>query len=76
MQSFLLIPTFNTMLTVGQITRFFEDSNQMALKNRIMVNLLVAEDIVAVNEFKEWDNDNWDQWAVNCKRPVKIADPN
>ena len=49
------------VLTAGQVTSFFEDANQMALKNRIRVNSLVAEGIVTVDELKEWDGDDWDQ---------------
>ena len=46
------------VLTVGQITSFFEDADQMALKNRIRVNPLPAEGIITVNELKEWDDDD------------------
>ena len=64
------------VLTANQITSFFEDADQMALKNRTRTNSLVAEGIVTVDELKEWDDDDWDQWASNCKRPDKISGPN
>ena len=48
----------------------------MALKNKTKTNSLVAEGIVTVDELKERDDDDWDQWASNCKRPDKISHPN
>jgi hypothetical protein len=63
------------VLTAGQITSFFEDADQMGLKNRTRIDSLVPEGITTVDELKEWDDDDWDQWASNCKRPDKTADP-
>ena len=48
----------------------------MALKNRIRVNSLVAEGIVTVDELKEWDDDDCNQWSSNYKKPDMIAGPN
>ena len=64
------------MFTAGHITCFFEDADQMSLKNRTRTNSLVAKGIITVDELKEWDDDDWDQWVSNCKRPDKIAAPN
>jgi hypothetical protein len=63
------------VLTAGQITSFFEDADQMGLKNRTRIDSLVPEGITTVDELKEWDDDDWDQWASNFKRPDKTADP-
>ena len=46
------------VLTANQITSFFEDEDQMALKNRTRTNSLVAEGIVTVDKLKEWDDDD------------------
>ena len=41
------------VLTAGQITSFFEDGDQVALKNRIRTNSLVSEGIITVDELNE-----------------------
>ena len=64
------------VLTVGQITSFFEDNDQCGLTNRTKILSLNAEGISTIDDLAEWEDEDWDQWASNCKRPDKTQDPN
>ena len=62
------------VFTVNQTTAFFENAAQMGLSNRTREQLQ-AEGIDDVIDIKEWDEDDWDQFASNCKSPPRIPDP-
>ena len=64
------------VLTAGQITSFFEDNDQCGLTNRTKISSLNAEGISTIDDLAEWEDEDWDQWASNCKRPDKTVDPN
>ena len=64
------------VLTGAQITAFFEHADQIGLTNRTRVSYLLAERIDTIDDLGEWDDDDWDQWASNCKHPDKTQDPN
>ena len=63
------------VLTAANTTAFFENANQMGLSNRTRVDSLQAEGISEVIDMAEWEDDDWDQWYENCKRPPRIQDP-
>ena len=63
------------VLTVAQTIVFFEDDDKMGLDNRTRVDSLDAEGISTVDDMAEWNDDDWDSWVVNCKKPDKITDP-
>ena len=63
-------------ITVNQITSFFEDADQMGLEARTRTSSLNVEGITTIDDLGEWDDDDWDQWASNCKRPGSTRDPN
>jgi len=63
------------VLTGAQVTAFFEDPDQCGLENRTRVLSLDAEGISTIDDLAEWEDEDWDQWARNCKRPDKIEDP-
>ena len=62
------------VLTAGQTTAFFENDDQMGLGHLTTIDSLQQEGIDSVDSLAEWRDDDWDQWAKNCKRPDKIAD--
>ena len=62
-------------LTADQITAFFEDASQMVFSNRIHFDSLNAEGMTSVDDLDGWDDDDWDQWMINCKKPYRIPDP-
>ena len=62
------------VLTVNQITSFFEDAGQMGLVTRTRANSLNTEGITSIDDLAEWDDDDWDQGESNCKRPDKMKD--
>ena len=64
------------VLTVNQLTSFFEDAGQMGLVTRTKTNSLNTEGITSIDDLAEWDDDDWDQWASKCKRSDKTQDPN
>ena len=63
------------VLTVAQITSFFEDADQMGLTHRTRTLSLNTKGIITVGELAEWKDDYWDQWKNNCKKPDRIPDP-
>ena len=64
------------VLTADQQFSFFEDADQMSLKHRTRVYSLDVEGIENVDDLADWDDEDWDQWASNCKKPDRIQDPN
>ena len=48
----------------------------MGLKHRTIVYSLDVEGIRNVDDLADWYDDDWDQWASNCKKPDRIQDPN
>ena len=62
------------VLTGGQITAFFEYADQVGLTNRTRLSSLDPKAIAFIDDIAEWDDDDWDQWASNCKRPDKMQD--
>ena len=63
-------------MTAAQQVSFFEDTDQMGLDHRIRVYSLYVEGMKSFDDFADWDDDNWDQWASNCKKLDRIKDPN
>ena len=63
------------VLSVAQVTSFFEDADQMGLTNRTHNLSLNTEGITTVVELAEWKDDDWDQCKNNCKKPDRIPDP-
>ena len=61
--------------TAIQNTSFFTDAVQMGLSVRTR-QALVDEGISVADDLHEWEDDEWDQFASNCKRPPQIVDPN
>ena len=64
------------VLTAAQIIAFFEEPLQCGLENRTRIDSLDAEGISSIDDLAEWEDDDWDQWSKNCKRPDKSPDPN
>ena len=62
------------VLTEAQQTSFFEDADQMSLVSRTRTNSLVVEGITTVNDLADWDDDDWDQWSLNCEKPDQVQD--
>ena len=46
------------VLTVNQITSFFEDADQMGLKHRTIVYSLDVEGIENVDDLDDWDDED------------------
>ncbi len=63
------------VFTALQTTAFFENAAQMGLTNRTRLQSLLPEGIAFVADLAEWEDDDWDQWYANCRRPPKIQDP-
>ena len=63
------------VLTAAQTTSFFEDVKQMGLSNRTRVDSLQAEGILTASDLYDWEDDGWDKWWSNCKKPDRIQDP-
>ena len=63
------------VLTALQTTAFFENASQMGLSNRTRTGSLQVEGIVDVADMAEWEDDDWDCWYENAKKPPKIQDP-
>ena len=68
--------TSTMVLTAAQQVSFFEDADQMGLKHRSRVYSLDVEGIENVDGLADWDDEDWGQWASNCKKPDRIQDPN
>ena len=56
------------VLTVAQRTAFFENADQMAIPNAMVVQLVV-EGINTVDDLSEFDKDTIQQIASNLRRP-------
>ena len=46
----------------------------MSLAARTRANSLVVEGITTVNDLADWDDDDWDYWSLNCKKPDQNQD--
>ena len=63
----------NMVLTAGQLTLFFEDTNQMGLSNRTRMHLQ-TEGITTLDDLVDFVAKNlWDPIVDNCKRPPRIV---
>ena len=62
------------VLTTAQITAFFEDAAHMGLSNGTWFDSLNVEGITSVDDLAKWEDDDWDQWMSNCKKPDRIPD--
>ena len=62
------------VLTVAQITSFFQGAAQMAIPNATRTQLSV-EGIKTVNDLLDFDKDSLDQVANNLRRPGGGASP-
>ena len=62
-------------MTDAQQVSFFEDADQMGPKHRTRVYSLDIEGIENVDDLSDWDDDDWYQWASNCKKIDRIQDP-
>ena len=63
------------VFTAIQNTSFFTDAVQMGLLVRTR-QTLVNEGISVADDLHELEDDEWDQFSGNCKRPPQIVDPN
>ena len=63
------------VFTAIQNTSFFTDAVQMGLLVRTR-QALANEVISVADDLHEWEDDKWDQFASNFKRPPHIFDPN
>ena len=63
------------VLTAWETTAFFEDADQMAFLHCTRDGSLSREGISSVYDIREWDDNNCNQWVMNCKRPDRIVDP-
>ena len=63
------------VFTAIQNTSFFTDAVQMGLSVQTR-QALVNEGISVADDLHEWEDDEWDQFAYNCKQPPQIFDPN
>ena len=61
------------VFTVAQTTAFLEEAAQMGLSHRTRVQLQV-DGVNDTSDLAEWTDDDWDQFATNCKRPDRIPD--
>ena len=52
------------VLTAGQITFFFEDPDQCRLSNCTRVLSLNVEGVATVDDLSDWEDDEWDRWAL------------
>ena len=64
------------VFTAAQQVSYLEDADQMGLSNRTRNISLIIEGIAAVDDLADWDDDNWDQWNFNCRKPDWVQDPN
>ena len=64
------------VLTASQQVSFFEYADHMGLNHRTRVYSIDVEGIGNVDDLADWYDDDWDQWASNCKKPDRIQDPN
>ena len=46
----------------------------MGLSNSTNTLSLVLEGIATVDDIADWDDNDWDQWNYNCKKPVRVQD--
>ena len=60
--------------TGNQITEFFEDAAQMGLSNRTRADSLQVEGVVSVDYMAEWEDEDWDNWWSNYKKPDQVPD--
>ena len=60
--------------TAAQQTAFFTTPTQMRLSVRTRTQLEI-EGITDVADLSEWTDDQWDDFATNCRRPGQIPDP-
>ena len=63
------------VFTAIQNTSFFTDAVQMGLLVRTR-QTLVNEGISVADDLQKFEDDEWDQFSGNCKRPPKIVEPN
>ena len=56
----------------GQLTSFFEDDDQCGLLNRTQVLSLNVEGTTSMNTLADWEDEDWDRWAISCKKPDKV----
>ena len=63
------------VFTIIQNTSFFTDAFQMGFSVRTR-QTLVNEGISVADDLHEWEDEEWDQFASNCKQPPQIFDPN
>ena len=63
------------VFTAIQNTSFFTDAFQMGLLVRTR-QTLVNEGIRVADDLHELEDNEWDQFSGNCKRPPKIVEPN
>ena len=61
--------------TAYQNISFFEDSDQMGLSNRTRTLSLIIEGIAAVDDLAGWDDNYWNKWNSNCKKPAGFKIP-
>ena len=64
------------VFTDAQQFSFFEDADQMGLSNRNRNLSLILEGITEVDDLAVWDDDDWDQWNYNYKKPDRVQDTN
>ena len=60
------------VFTAAQQVSFFEDADQMGLSNRNRTPSLIIEGIAAVDDITDWDDDYWDKWNSNYKKPDRV----
>jgi len=60
--------------TAAQQTAFFTSAAQMGLSDRTRDQLDI-EGITDVAYLSEWTDDQWDDFATNCRMPSQIPDP-
>ena len=68
--------TSTTVLTAAQQVSFFEDAWDPSGQHRIIVYSLDVEGIENVDDLADRDDNNWDQWDSNFKKPDRIQDTN
>ena len=67
---------YTIVFTAAQQVFFFEDADQMGLSNMTCTLSLIIEGIAVVDDLADWDDDDWDQWNSNWKKPERVQDTN
>ena len=63
------------VFTAYQQFSFFEDADLTGLSNRTRTLSLIIDGITAVDDIDSWDENDWDQWNSNFKKPEGFKIP-